>query len=60
MWNIPRFLPDADIRYVIDNMPIRFWKDLSKVQPLLNILVEQGYNALAQEIINKINNNEFV
>jgi hypothetical protein len=53
MWNIPRFLPEADIRYVIDNMPIRFWKDLSKVQPLLNILVEQYYDNIAQEVYNK-------
>ncbi len=56
MWNAPRFLPEADIKYIINNMPIRFWKDVSKVQPFVNVLVEQGYISLAQEVVNKINN----
>jgi hypothetical protein len=53
MWNLPRYLPESDIRYVIDNMPIRFWKDFSKVQPFVDILIEQGYNNLAQEVLIK-------
>jgi hypothetical protein len=55
MWNAPRFLPESDIKYIINNMPMRFWKDVSKVQPFVNVLVEQGLNNLVPLCIEKLN-----
>ena len=44
IWNMPRFLPEADIRYAIENMPIRFWKDHSKVLAFAKTLREYGFD----------------
>lgn len=52
-WNIPRFFPEQDIKYFAEHLPIRFWKDSSKVQSLINVLVDQKYMNIAHEILIK-------
>lgn len=54
LWNIPRFLSRKEIEYVIENIPSYFWNDLSKVQSLLDVLVEQNHRDIAEEIYLKI------
>jgi hypothetical protein len=55
MWNAPRFLPEADIKYIINNMPDRFWKDASKVNAFAAVLQEQGFNYLLSLCAEKLN-----
>ena len=54
IWNMPRFLPEADIRYAIENMPIRFWKDHSKVLAFAKTLREYGFDSLLDLCAEKI------
>jgi hypothetical protein len=57
-WNIPRFFKESDIRYVIENLPTRFWKDHSKVNAFANTLQEQGFNKLLGLCSEKLNSIE--
>lgn len=57
-WNIPRFFKESDIRYVIENLPTRFWKDHSKVNAFANTLQEQGFNNLLGLCSEKLNSIE--
>lgn len=54
LWNISRFLTRSEIEYVIEHIPSYFWKDLSKVQSLLDTLVEQNHRDIAQQIYLKV------
>lgn len=54
-WNIPRFFKEADIRYVIEHLPTRFWKDQSKVNAFAQTLHEQGFNYLLDLCSEKLN-----
>lgn len=55
IWNLPRFLPESDIRYAIENMPIRFWRDHSKVNALAKTLHEYNFNSLLNLCAEKLN-----
>ena len=45
---------NKEIEYVIKNIPSYFWNDLSKVQSLLDTLVEQNYRDIAEQIYLKV------
>jgi len=54
LWNIPRFLSRMEVEYVIENIPSYFWNDLSKVQSLIDVLIEQNYRDIAEAIYLKV------
>lgn len=53
IWNTPRFLNEKQLDFVINHLPEYFWNDASKVQSLINVLVEEEYDNLAVEVYNK-------
>lgn len=55
IWNAVRYLPRSDLEYILENMPLSFWDDMSKVKVWLQVLVDNDFTDLAEISLEKYN-----
>lgn len=55
IWNAAKFMDKTDVEYIMNHIQDYTWKDASKTQMWIRILMERGFDDLVMQTINILN-----